>query len=230
MLQHGISIGENFFSSLSRFWELLSPATIVSAISTVFLVPVIMFYMLRDREKIKKLSLFILPGEMRTPAIYMFRDINRQLRDYIFGQFVIILAVSGLTAAALGIFGFDYWLVLGLVTGIFNIIPYIGPILGSIPVLLVAATEGWNRIWLALILIILVQQIDNIIIHPRIISESVKIHPVIVLLCVVAGSNVGSFIGMVLAIPMYIVLRILFKEFYKYFSERKQKISQIGKI
>lgn len=223
-------LNESISQKALELIENLSPNALITFVSTAFLVPAVMFYMIRDREKIKKIGLFLLPGKMRAPLLFTFRDINRQLRDYVMGEFIIIILVSGLMAITLAMFGYEYWLILGLIMGIFNVIPYVGPVLGSIPIIILAATQGWNRIILALILIIAVQQIDNLIIQPRVISDSVKIHPVVVLLCVLAGSRIGNFIGMVLAIPVYIVLRILFKEFYKHFSERKQKIPEFSKL
>lgn len=220
------SITKGIEDTLASF----SPAMIISVVTTSFLIPVIMYYMLKDREKIKRIMLFLMPEGIRTPAFFMFKNINRQLRDYIMGEFMIILLVSALMALALALFGFEYWLILGIIMGILNIIPYIGPVLGSVPILLIAAISGWDRFWLALILIVVVQQIDNLLIQPHIIANSVKIHPVIVLVCVIAGNSIGNLIGMVLAIPAYIILRIMFKEFYKYFTERKQKLPQLTRI
>ncbi|MBR2860329.1 MAG: AI-2E family transporter [Clostridia bacterium] len=225
-----IDVKNTALNGISSFLTGFSPAKIFSFVSTSLLIPVVMFYLLRDREQIKKLTLFLMPQKIRIPVLYAFRDINRQMRDYVFGEFVVILTVSALMGAALGVCGFDYWLILGLFMGIFNIIPYIGPVLGSIPILLVALGQGWNKIILGLVLILVVQQIDNLIIQPRIISTSVRIHPIIVLLCVVAGSSVGNLIGMVLAIPVYIILRILFREIYRYFTERKRNFPEIAKI
>ena len=216
------------FLNFEKVIEIFAPQKLISVFSSSLLIPVIVFYMLKERDKVKNFCLFLLPGKMRTPAIYIFRDINRQLRDYVMGEFIIIVTISCLMAFVLFVFGFDYWLILGIIMGIFNIIPYIGPVIGSLPILFTAFYQ--DKIILALILIVLIQQIDNLIIHPRIISDSVKIHPVAVLLCVVAGSSIGNILGMVLAIPLFIVLRILFKEFYKYFSERKRNFLQFGKI
>jgi len=220
-------IKQNFLNA-DTIMSVFAPQKIISLISSLLLIPVVVFYILKERENLKKLSLFLLPGKIKTPAIFIFRDINRQLRDYVFGEFVIILAVSFFMSIVLLIFGFDYWLILGILMGIFNIIPYVGPLIGSLPILLTAFYQ--DKVILAVVLILLVQQIDNLIIHPRIISDSVKIHPVIVLLCVVAGNTIGSVFGMVLAIPFFIIARILFREFYKYFSERKRNFCQINKI
>jgi predicted PurR-regulated permease PerM len=223
-----ISIDKAVFERAADFLNAISPSSIVTVISNLFLIPVVMYYILKEREQLKKICLYILPVKIRKMSVYVFRDINRQLRDYVIGEFIVILIVSGMMAFTLALFGFKYWLILGLIMGIFNVIPYIGPFLGSVPVVLTAASGGWNRILIAVTIIILVQQIDNFIIQPRVISVSVKIHPAIVLLCVVAGNSIGNFVGMVLAIPVYIVFRILFKEFYKYFSERNRKNYEIA--
>ncbi len=223
-----VRLNENFSNKISDIMSFLSPDALMSFVSSTFLVPVIVYYILSEREKIKEISLFFLPGRMRTPAIYIFKDINRQLKDYVIGELLIILTVSFLMSSVLGFFGFNYWLLLGILMGVFNVIPYIGPVLGSVPIIFTAFLQ--NKIILAIVLILAVQQIDNLIIHPRIISDSVKIHPVIVLLCVVAGNAVGNILGMVLAIPVFIIFRILFKEFYKYFSERKRNFPQFSKI
>lgn len=225
-----IKLDKTVSDKAALFINNISPSGIMNAFSNLFLVPVVVFYFLKEREQLKNICLYTLPGKVRSVSVYIFRDINRQLRDYIIGEFAVIIIVSAMMALTLGLFGFKYWLILGIIMGIFNVIPYVGPFLGSVPIVLTAATEGWDRIIIAVVIILLVQQIDNFIVQPRIISGSVKIHPVIVLLCIVAGNSVGSFIGMVLAIPVYIVLRILFKEFYKYFSERKQKNHDFAKI
>ncbi len=223
-----LEVNSSIFEMVSTWLSRFSPSAAVSFFATSLLLPVLIFYMIKDREKLKRHCLFFLPGKLRTPVMYLFRDINRQMRDYISGQLIITVIVSALMAFALGIFGFDYWLILGIIMGIFNIIPYVGPVFGSIPIILVSSTQ--NKMILALILILAVQQIDNLIVHPFIISESVKMHPVTVLLCVVAGNSVGSFLGMVLAIPVFIILRILFKEFYKFFTERKRNFPKLVKI
>ncbi len=223
-----IDINDTAFSVFSEAVANISPGAIISFVSTSLLIPVVVYYFLKDREKIKNMCLFFVPKKMRTGIKYVFRDIDRQMRDYIVGETAIILIVSTLMAAALGIFGFEYWLILGILMGIFNVIPYIGPVLGSVPIVLVALPGGWRRIILALTIITVVQQIDNIIVQPRVISNAVKIHPVIVLVCIIAGNSIGSVTGMVLAVPFYITLRILFKEFYKIFSERKCNFQKMG--
>ncbi|MBP5661896.1 MAG: AI-2E family transporter [Clostridia bacterium] len=205
-----------------------SPQAILSFTATSLLLPVLMLYLLRDRERIAALCLFCLPQNWRGPVQDMAKEINRQLRQYITGEGLTMLLVSALTAMLLALFGFPYWLVLGAIMGIMNVIPYIGPLLGSVPIMLVALSEG--RVLTALALILVIQQIDNLLIHPRLISGIMRIHPAVVLLVLTAGGAAGSLLGMVLAVPTYIVLRILFREFYRIFTERKRNVPKFEQI
>ena len=225
-----ISYDSGFNEKIMSILNSFDPSSLFKTITAVFLVPIIIYYFIAEREKIKNLCVFLLPSKIKSSTLYMFKEINRQLRDYIRSEFVIIISLSGLMAVALALFGFKYWLILGLIMGVLNIIPYIGPFLGSLPIVFTAMPDGKSRVWLAIFLIVFIQQIDNFIIQPRIISGGVKIHPAVVLVCVLFGSSIGNFAGMLLAIPAFIILRILFKEFYKNFSEINTKNSKISQI
>lgn len=220
----------SFSRGLSALSRRFSPENILSFFTTFLLVPVVAYYLLRDREQLKKTVLYFLPGRMRESAGHLAKDINRQMREYVNGEAKVILLISGLMTLALWLAGFSYPLILGILMGIFNVVPYIGPLLGSVPILLVAGAEGTGRMLLALALILLVQEIDSAVVQPRVIGDSTRIHPLTVLLCVEAGNALGSVAGMVLAIPVYMILRIVFGAFYRYFTERKQKFLQKSKI
>ena len=211
------------FSNINEKIASFKPDSVMPYFSSLLLAPVVVFYFLRDREKIRDGCLFMLPKNMRSSVFFMFKNINYQLRDYVMGQFSVIILVSALMGITLAIAGFRYWIILGIIMGLLNVIPYIGPVLGSVPILLVGAIDGGKKFFLGLILIIAVQQVDNLIIQPNIIGNCAKIHPVTVLLCVIGGNALGGLVGMVLAIPLYIILRISIKEFYGYLSERSAR-------
>lgn len=197
-----------------------------STVTMWLLTPIIAFYFLLEREKIGDIFLFLLPQKIKEKSIYVFRKINSQLRDYVFSQVLLIIVISAISALLLLVFSFEYPLVLGLIVGIFNIVPYIGPILGSIPAVLIASTYGIKKIILAIVLMVVIQQIDNILVHPIIIGKTVKVHPLIVLLTVLIGNELFGLWGMMLSVPVYITLKIIFKEFYAYFSEKNLKKSK----
>lgn len=197
-----------------------------STVTMWLLAPIISFYFLSEREKIKDLFLFFLPQKIKEKSIFAFKKINSQLRDYVFSQALLIIVISAISSLLLFAFSFEYPLVLGFVVGVFNIVPYIGPIVGSIPAVLVASSGGINKIILAVVLMLVIQQIDNIFVHPIIIGKTVKVHPLIVLLTVLVGSELFGLWGMMLSVPVYIALKIVLKEIYAYFSEKNLKKSK----
>ncbi len=197
-----------------------------SAVTMWLLTPIITFYFLLEREKIANIFLYFIPHCIKQKSIYTFRKINSQLRDYVFSQVLLIIAISAISALLLLAFSFEYPLVLGIIVGIFNIIPYIGPIVGSIPAVLIASPQGMGRVTLAIVLMVVIQQIDNIIVHPLIIGKTVKVHPLVVLLTVLIGNELFGLWGMVLSVPVYIALKIIAKEIYAYFSEKNLKKSK----
>ncbi len=203
---------------------------VLSFLSLSLLMPVTVYYFLKDRQKIKNFLLFLLPEKIREPVFYTFSDINSSLRDYIFGETKIAVAVGALTATLLLLFGFKYWLVLGIIMGVFNIIPYIGPIMATVPIVLSSLSGGMKKTVIGLIIAVAVQQADNLIIRPRVISNTLEIHPLTVILCVSAGNCIGNIGGTLLAVPLYITFRTAFREFYKIFSERKCKFRKKSKI
>lgn len=203
---------------------------VFSFLSFFLLMPVTVYYFLKDRKKIKNLLLFLIPEKIREPVYCTFSDINLSLRDYIFGETKIAVAVGALTAVLLLLFGFKYWLVLGLIMGIFNIIPYIGPIMATVPIVLSSLSGGIKKTVIGLVIAVAVQQADNLIIRPRVISNTLEIHPLTVILCVSAGNCIGNMGGTLLAVPLYITFRTVFREFYKIFSERKCKFRKKSKI
>lgn len=197
-----------------------------STISMWLLTPIISFYFLLEREKIRDIFLFLLPQKIKEKSIFAFKKINSQLRDYVFSQVLLIIVISAISALLLLAFSFEYPLALGIIVGLFNIVPYIGPILGSVPAILIASTGGIKRIILAIVLMVFIQQIDNILVHPIIIGKTVKVHPLVVLLTVLIGNELFGLWGMMLSVPVYISLKIVLKEIYAYFSEKNLKKSK----
>lgn len=198
----------------------------ISRITMWLLTPIVAFYFLLDREKIGGIFLYLLPKQIKEKSIYTFRKINSQLRDYVFSQALLIVVISAISFVLLLLFSFEYPLVLGLIVGIFNIIPYIGPIIGSIPAVLIASSGGIDKVILAVVLMVVIQQIDNVIVHPLVIGKTVKVHPLVVLLSVLIGNELFGVFGMILSVPLYIVIKIIAKEFYAYFSEKNLKITK----
>lgn len=174
---------------------------------------VLAYFLLRDRDAILlRLELF-LPQKHRATAIRMGNAACRELRLYLEGQLLIAGAVAALASIALAIVGVRSALVLGLLIGLLNMIPYFGPFIGGVPAVLIALTDGWQRAALTVAALVIVQQIDGSWISPRVMGSVTGFSPGLVLLGIYAGERVGGIPGMVLSLPAMMVSRTLFRVF-----------------
>ncbi|MDP4088675.1 MAG: AI-2E family transporter, partial [Bacillota bacterium] len=146
------------------------------------------------------------------------KDINLVLSKYILSQFLLSALIVVMTFVVLMALKVDFPLLLSLINGIFNIIPYFGPLLGGIPAVIVALLiSPKTALWTALCLN-LIQQIEGDIIAPKITGDSVDMHPLFVILLLILGGKVGGFVGMVLAVPVAVIVKVIIEDldFYMY--------------
>ena len=117
--------------------------------------------------------------------------------------------------------GIDYAIMIGVISGICNMIPYIGPIAGTVLAVLIALLSGQPLLALwATAGMILVQQIDNNLLAPKIVGDSVGLHPVFTMLAIVIGGNVGGLVGMLTAVPVAASVKILLNRWYESHQEK----------
>lgn len=186
----------------------------VSFIIGLVVIPFWLFYILHDENQVKAGAMRILPQQLRADVQCMASLIDDVLSAYIRGQLLLVLFVGGMATIALLILGVPFALVLGVIAGIFEILPFVGPILGAIPAVLVALLSNpMSAIWVA-ISFLAIQQVENLVLVPRISGESVKLHPAVVMVVLVVGNELAGFWGMLLAVPVTAVLRDVFKYLY----------------
>lgn len=163
--------------------------------------PLILFYILKDKGKIIEGILDTLSPEPRRHTQNVLSILNNVFSSYIRGQLILGLIVGVMVFIGLWLMGVPFSPVLGLVAGVTELIPVIGPWLGAIPALLVVlATAPDKFIWVALLYLV-VQQLENIFLVPRVQSESLNLHPVMVLAALIVGSEVAGLWGMILGPP-----------------------------
>ena len=166
------------------------------------MVPLILFYLLKDREKIIEGMLNTLSPEPREHTRNVIGILNGVFSAYIRGQLILGLIVGIVVFIGLWLLGVPFSPVLGLVAGIFELVPIIGPWLGAIPgILVVLAIAPEKFVWVAL-LYLGVQLLENSLLVPRIQSESLNLHPVFVLAALIVGSEVAGLWGIILGPPL----------------------------
>ena len=174
---------------------------------------VLSYFFLRDRDALLLRLELLLPQAWRSTALRMAGAAGRELRLYLQGQLMIAGAVALLAVAALMIVGVRSALVLGLLVGILNVIPYFGPFIGGVPAVLIALTDGWQKAALTVVALTVVQQLDGSWISPRVMGSLTGFSPALVLVGIYGGARLGGVTGMLLALPVMMTTRTLFRVF-----------------
>ena len=158
------------------------------------LIPFIAFYMLKDYDELKKLVSYMTPKQWRNQGRAFLRDVDASLGGYIRGQLLICGVIGVLAALLFWLFGMKYPLVLGTIIGITNVIPYFGPIIGAIPAIIIAATMSGKMVLSVVIIVFGLQFLEGNILSPFIVGKSLHMHPLFIMLALLAGGELGGII------------------------------------
>jgi predicted PurR-regulated permease PerM len=185
-------------------------------ILSLAVIPIVVYYFLADGDVICNRLLVFFPLRIRTIVRRILGDIDKILGRYIISQFILCGIIGIFTFFVLIVLHVDFPIILSILNALFNIIPYFGPLFGAIPAILVALLSSskaalWTAIWLYGI-----QQIEGNIISPKITGDSVSMHPLMVIILLVIGGKIGGFIGMVLAVPVGVVIKIIYEDLNYY--------------
>lgn len=200
----------------------------------LFAILFISFFFLKDENMFEEGVLLVVPEQYETGTRRVIADSKVLLKRYFIGILAELIAVISLISLGLWILGIKNALLIGFFAGIMNIIPYLGPVLGAAIGLSLGITgslaEGGVSDLLPVVIklmsvIVVVQFIDNNILVPMIYSKSVKSHPLEIFLVIIMGGGLAGFPGMLLAVPVYTVLRVIGREFFQEFRV-VQKITE----
>ncbi len=182
-------------------------AALGQTLARAVLAPVLAFYFLRDREAFCFQASLLIPLKARKRLLTALREMRREIAAYFRGQMLVSSAVGLLTALALLIVGVPAWLLLGALMGLCDLIPYAGPYIGAIPVILFSLPQGFSTALWALLAVAAVQQIESVFLSPRLMSGATGLHPAFVLLLLSFGGMVAGLAGMLLSLPLFVCLR-----------------------
>ncbi len=179
----------------------------LSFVLGLIVVPLWMFYILRDQYDMTSTFYALVPATLRDDVRNVLMLWDTVLGAYLRGQVLLCVSVGAMFTAGLLFLRIDFALLLGTIAGILEVVPVLGPILGAIPALLVTlATSPSNVIWVA-VLALAVQQLENLFLVPQVQGMTVRLHPAIVMLALVVGSEVGGVAGVILSVPLTAMLR-----------------------
>jgi len=208
----GARLHELFKSLLSKSLNMIF--AILSSFTIIVTVPFITFFFLKDGHRIKKFIIQCVPNRYFEMSLNLLYKINLQLGNYIRGQLLVSSIIAALSIVALYSLNVPYFFVIGIIAGLANMIPYFGPVVGALPAILVAVVENGSPgpVLGIIIAFAMIQLLDNVLISPVIVSRSVQIHPLLVIIVILVGSNIGGIFGMLLAVPTFAVAQVIVKE------------------
>jgi predicted PurR-regulated permease PerM len=180
----------------------------------LFLVPVYVFYFLLEKRKIVDNWAAYLPvqeSRVKEELVFILRSINDSLIVFFRGQVLVALCVGALTAIGFSLIGLKYALLLGVMTGVLGIIPYLGVMVSIVPAILLGVVQFGNwRVLLVVGVFVVVQTAEGMFISPKIIGDRVGMHPLTIIVAIMVGTTLmGGILGGVLAIPLTAALRTL---------------------
>ncbi|MEB2279421.1 AI-2E family transporter [Lysinibacillus xylanilyticus] len=196
----------------------------VSALTGIVLslvtVPFILFYLLKDGEKLPSFILKMCPPRMRKEVHEIFHDMDKQISSYIQGQILVSMCIGAMVTIGFLIIGMKYALLLGFLAMITSVVPYLGPVIAITPAVIIAlVTSPFMLIKLAIVWTV-VQLIEGKFISPQIMGKSLSIHPITIIFVLLTAGSLFGVPGVILGIPGYAIIKVLVTHLFKLFKHR----------
>jgi predicted PurR-regulated permease PerM len=179
---------------------------------TVF---VMAFYYLTEKALLRRIVINQVKPSSRERVERIWNLVEAQVGRWLRGQLTLCLIIGSLSFVGYGLMGVRFWPLLGLWAGITEIIPIVGPRLGGIPAVAIAATMSWDKALMVAIFVILLQFLENSILVPRVMRGAVGLSPLTVFVAILAGTQYLGVIGALLAIPIAAAIQVILSEYFK---------------
>lgn len=183
----------------------------------LLLVPMFLYFFFLESRKFSRKFLEAVPNPIFEKSYVLFSQFNTKFGEYIIAKFIEATILGTIVTIGLFLVGFPYPFILGFIAGVTNILPYIGPVIGFIPAFFIALlSKDPNVSMLAMVLVFTIANlIDMILVFPLLVSKIVNLHPIVVVVSIIIGSQLAGIVGMIVIIPFIAFFKLLFKEIYK---------------
>lgn len=190
-----------------------SAKNVMSFVFSLVLTPIFAFYFLKDKDKIKEKFKAMIPEARKERLIRLFSNIHNDMTKYIIGKIKMAIFVGFATFIMLLALGVEFSFVIGIITCVADIVPYVGPLMGLIPAFVFAFIDSPIKALWIFILYILIQWVENNIVGPKILSKETGFHPIVVLFLLILGAALFGFLGMILSVPIALVIKTVYNEY-----------------
>ena len=219
-----IDISKSLESTLLFFFKGLFddlPDIISSSLSVIILAPFFAFFMLLDGQTASKKLLAMVPNNFFELALNLQHRMNVQLGDFIRARLLEAGIVGLFVGTGLAIIGFPYAVLLAVFAGLVNLIPYIGPVIGAVPAVLIALVNGVPALEFLIVIAVYTtaQLIDIFLVIPLVVAKIVNFHPTIVVIIIIIGAQIGGILGMIISIPVACIIKLTITTVYSHLVE-----------
>jgi predicted PurR-regulated permease PerM len=200
---------------------------IVSVLVLIIIIPFVTFFLVKDSRKIMKSVLHIIPNNYFEMSYWILKKVSIQLGRFVRAWIFDAAFVGTTMGLGLYIIGVHNALPLGLIAGLGHLVPYFGPVIGGVPAIIISIiqTGDLSQVPFIIFLVIATYTLDNGFVQPYVFSKSVDMHPIIIILLIIAGSQLFGILGMLLAVPTASVIKTAAKEIY--FAFKNYKIARL---
>ncbi len=199
-----------------------SGGALAAAVLSLFLVPIITFYLLRDWDSIIAHIGALIPSEQRETVTRLARETDEVLGAFLRGQLLVMLALGFIYSVGLGLVGLKFAIAIGVVSGLVSFVPYLGFLFGIVLASLTVALEP-EPLWQLVGVVVTftgAQLLEGSVLTPKLVGDRIGLHPVIIIFAIVAGGQLFGFFGILLALPAAAVLSVLVRfAFHRYLEE-----------
>jgi len=189
----------------------------VQYLSWFVLLPVLSFFLLKDASSFEQNLLALLPNErMQKRAHWLLMDISGTLAAYIRAQITACLVIGAVMMIGLTLIQAPYPVVLGAIAGLLEFIPLVGPLLAAVIIFGLTLTVSFKTALVVALFIALLRILQDYVIYPRIVGRGIKMHPIMVILAILAGAEIGGLIGIFLSIPAVGLIMVFYNHYLAY--------------
>lgn len=186
-------------------------ATLLTGALALVLAPVLAFYALVDLPRLTEGVQRLFPPESRSEVLDVSRRILATVGGYVRGQLLVSVFVGVATAIGLALIGLPFWALVATLAGIFNLVPFVGPFVGGVlgGVVALVQGDGLSQAVLVVVIMIVIQQVDNHLVTPTVLSRTVRMHPITIILSLVVAAALFGILGMLIVIPFLAVAKLV---------------------
>ncbi|MEA1936991.1 MAG: AI-2E family transporter [Patescibacteria group bacterium] len=187
---------------------------LLGGILSAVLIAVVSFYLVIEKKGIEKFVKAVIPFDFQPRALKVIKKIEVKLGKWFIAQLFLGFAIGLVTFIGLSLLGVPYAMVLAIIAGGMELIPYLGPTLAAIPAVIIAFSVSPFLALLTLILYFLIQEVENYVLVPKVMQKSVGLHPVIIIIAILIGYQFAGIIGVILSVPVATIASIILEDLY----------------